>query len=1037
VARINPAKTKQEAEKLEKAGRLDQSIALYRQIIDDNPLDWNTINKVGDLYAKLNRNREAAVEYAKVADYYAKDGFLLKAIAIWKKINKLDATALDPYVNLAELYAKQGLMMEAKGQYQIIVDEYVRRGKLRDAGEILRRMADIDPGDLKIRSKLADLYTREGNATRAVEEHIAIADELNKKGHLAEALQVLEKGLKIGPQNPRLRAELARIHLLQKNYDKAVHFLEETIQSSPNDIPLLSRLGEAYLGAKKIDEAQSVFRRLIDLNPSDQEARVQMGRLFLVQGQFDRAFDELHPVIERLLEQREGERAIALLQQILQRNPSHIKSLLRLAEIYRAIGKDDLVPGAYSQLTEACIKEGQLQQAASILETLTSMEPQNQQHRTKLAFVRERLAGGPAPARPTAAPPPRSSFEIEEEEEFDLDQPVPFGTTVLHGSAPVAPSAPFVPFAPRPDTGPKTPIPRPPAIEASGPLSSEDREFLDEHMAEGRVFRKYGLTDKAFDQFEAIVARFPDHVDARRELLDLYREKGPADKALEHCLALAEAYRLRGDASAADACSAEAKSLRAAGAPAAKAMAAPAHVRQAPAAPPRPSQRPPEPEPHEDIPIDVDMLGLAEAAAPEEESVLSGLDLGQDAEGLPDRFLDMDAPAASAGPDSEEFDLSAPGGLELTPARAAPAPLAAPPPFAAAPPSEDLDFSLPVEEEVEIPLPTIEPPPAPRRAAAPQPPPPFEDDVLGDLNALEFQVPPPLMPPPGRTPAPAASLPPDLAKAFASIDQSLAFGFVDEARDALRSIGSRYPGHPAILEKIDQLGLDGETAGEMPEEEASVDLSSLAAPASAAAAPPLSAFGDLGLPEPEPAATFTAPPESAPFDLGAEMDDLFGAQAAVQQSGAPAAETELGDPGLVQIFEEFRRGVDQQLGSEDYDTRYNLGIAYKEMGLIDEAIAEFQLAAKDAQRLLECSSMLGLCFMEKGMPKLAVKWFEKGLKAPGRLEEEYNGLRYDLAMAHEAAGENETALRVYSDLYGHDASFRDVTAKVRELKSRR
>jgi tetratricopeptide (TPR) repeat protein len=102
-----------------------------------------------------------------------------------------------------------------------------------------------------------------------------------------------------------------------------------------------------------------------------------------------------------------------------------------------------------------------------------------------------------------------------------------------------------------------------------------------------------------------------------------------------------------------------------------------------------------------------------------------------------------------------------------------------------------------------------------------------------------------------------------------------------------------------------------------------------------------------------------------------------------------------------------------------------------------EAVAEFQLAAKDPQRLLECSSMLGLCFMEKGMPKLAVKWFEKGLKAPGRLPEEYNGLRYDLAAAYEAAGENDTALNVYSDLYGHDASFRDVAAKVRDLKARR
>ena len=54
--------------------------------------------------------------------------------------------------------------------------------------------------------------------------------------------------------------------------------------------------------------------------------------------------------------------------------------------------------------------------------------------------------------------------------------------------------------------------------------------------------------------------------------------------------------------------------------------------------------------------------------------------------------------------------------------------------------------------------------------------------------------------------------------------------------------------------------------------------------------------------------------------------------------------------------------------------------------------------------------MLGICFLEKGMPKLAVKWFEKGLTAPGRTEEEYQGLRYDLAMAHEAAGELDRAL---------------------------
>ena len=148
----------------------------------------------------------------------------------------------------------------------------------------------------------------------------------------------------------------------------------------------------------------------------------------------------------------------------------------------------------------------------------------------------------------------------------------------------------------------------------------------------------------------------------------------------------------------------------------------------------------------------------------------------------------------------------------------------------------------------------------------------------------------------------------------------------------------------------------------------------------------------------------------------------------------PAEEgTDLGDEALTELFKEFQKGVDKQLGKEDYETRYNLGIAYKEMGLVDEAVAEFQLAAKDESRLLECASMLGICFKEKGMPKLAVKWFEKGLQAQGRTEEEYMGLRYDLATAHEAAGEKDRALEIYTELYGQDASFRDVAEKVRQL----
>ena len=468
MAKINPVKLKQDADKFEKAGKLDQAIGLYRQIIEDNPRDWNTINKVGDLYAKLNKTREATVEYAKVADFYAKDGFYVRAIAMWKKINKLDASALEPYTNLAELYAKQGLMTEAKSHFQMVVDEYVKRGKNREAGDVLKKLAEIDPADLKIRSKLADLYTREGNSAKAVEEHVAIAEELNKKGHLAEALQVLEKGLKIDANSARLKAELGRVHLVQKNHDKAVQYLEDASRQSPRDAQILSRLGEAYLGAKRTREAESTFKRALELDPQDQEAGAQMARVHLAQGHFDQAFEQLLPVVNRLVERREGDRGAALLQQIVQKNPAHVKTLVKLVEIYGQLGKESAAATASSHLTEAYINQGQFAEAAKLLEGLLARDPQNQQHRSKLQMVRTRLGGGqgPVPA-PSASEGP--SFE---EEELDLS-----------GSA-EAPS-----FAPAPSSSPapvastrQIPAQRP-AIEASGPLSEEDQEFVEEHLA--------------------------------------------------------------------------------------------------------------------------------------------------------------------------------------------------------------------------------------------------------------------------------------------------------------------------------------------------------------------------------------------------------------------------------------------------------------------------------------------------------------------------------------------------------------------------
>jgi tetratricopeptide (TPR) repeat protein len=168
------------------------------------------------------------------------------------------------------------------------------------------------------------------------------------------------------------------------------------------------------------------------------------------------------------------------------------------------------------------------------------------------------------------------------------------------------------------------------------------------------------------------------------------------------------------------------------------------------------------------------------------------------------------------------------------------------------------------------------------------------------------------------------------------------------------------------------------------------------------------------------------------FNLADELEKELAEQAPV--TNAPAIGPE-GEASLEEIFREFKKGVEQQLSAEDYETHSNLGIAYKEMGLIDEAIAEFQLASKDPGRAVECCSMLGLCFLEKGMPQLAIKWYRKGLEARDIKEAETMGLLYDLAGVYQSTGDMDNAYRTFLDVYGLDAGFRDVAEKVRELEA--
>ena len=135
----------QSAEKHLSRGKLDQALKDYLDLLKSNPNDAFVLNKAGDLCVRMGRPADAIAHFARIAESYSADGFFLKAIAIFKKINKIDPTRLDIYERLAVLYTKQGLTQDARSHYLTLAEQSLKRNDIPGAISAFASIAATDP----------------------------------------------------------------------------------------------------------------------------------------------------------------------------------------------------------------------------------------------------------------------------------------------------------------------------------------------------------------------------------------------------------------------------------------------------------------------------------------------------------------------------------------------------------------------------------------------------------------------------------------------------------------------------------------------------------------------------------------------------------------------------------------------------------------------------------------------------------------------------------------------------------------------------
>jgi tetratricopeptide (TPR) repeat protein len=908
------------AEKLVQKGKFEQAIREYEKILKKYPEDTTIINRVGDLYGRAGQVQQAVELYEEIADHFTRDGFTTKAIAILKKIQRLDPQRLDVFERLAGLYFDQGLMIEAKREYQIIADWYIDKGDLKKAVEAHEKLVDLDPSNHVSALRLADLLLKQGEVESALEVYGRLGKILIDAEKLDEAERLYRHILDQDPPVGDFLLPVCRAFLDAERTSVAGEFLKFAVERSPDNPEIQALQVRTQLSQGESEAALETARKILESDPDNIEVRNLVGGAMLSSGDTAAASDLLVPVVADLLDRGEHKQAQEALKDLLKETPDDQEVLKLAVRAYRPSGDDETLFALQAALAESYFQSGEQEGAKRLYITLLETDPENKQFRQRLAELDGVDIGVPDEEEAIDFTEDEIVIEVEDEVEFEVDK----------AAAEI----------PKPSAEETVPVP--------------ESFNLEERLAEASVFAKYGLVDKAISHLEDVVLFCPDELEPRQRLAFLYAEKGDREGAVAMASPVVEHHRAQGTLSELDELMKVIPELE--------------EVESSGAVSPDPTS---ETEAAlEDSAFEV--IGEAQGFVDEESDLVEVVDIEGEL---------TEPPSAEAAPEVEEFDVGLDSGIGMS--------------------GEETEEVA--ETEDELPADTEE-------VAADHAPVVDEEPAASAEPVAEIEGDTELTPPPDPVVEEVADELVEISDSFIGpsvgdleqidffIDQEL---FEDAAR-MLAQLEEQHEDDPEVAErrrKLKEVGVLLEQVETV--EEGSEEL-----------------FAD----------------EEQYIDLAKELEAELAAEEAMVDEATGRGK---GEAILEEVFREFQKGVEEQLSEEDADTHFNLGIAYREMGLLPEAIREFQVASRDTEYFVESCSNIGVCYQEQGMWSEAAEWYQKALVAPDITTEARLGLRYDLASAYQSAGDLGQAVMIFEEIASADASYRDVADRLSILTEER
>lgn len=341
------------AERYLSQGKLRAAIGEYKQVVENDPRDFSTMNILGDLYAKNSEPDEAIKYFTKVAEHFGNQCFAQKAIAIYNKIARLQPGSLEISVKLADLHRMKGSVAEARVHYTTVAEEYQRRGKKLEALDVWKSIAQLEPNNTDIYLRIADVYRQENQTEEAAKSFTEAGLRLSTLERHDQALSAFTQAFELTPNDITLLNGMVKSQIALGYSDEAAKTLENVIAEQPASKDLNYLLIDCYLDLERPLDAERIIHQLVEREPAEYPKLLELLDIYFKLNDLESATRILLITSEQLLVSGQSDDLLNWVNEILIRNPEHLEALRLLIRFYSWQRDESELRSALERLAEA------------------------------------------------------------------------------------------------------------------------------------------------------------------------------------------------------------------------------------------------------------------------------------------------------------------------------------------------------------------------------------------------------------------------------------------------------------------------------------------------------------------------------------------------------------------------------------------------------------------------------------------------------------------------------------------------------------